>query len=834
MKPNKKTNKGSKANKLSKGVSYMKNEFETTAKWIWIAGDEPLPNSQSHQLVYFNRTFIIEEKAAVRLVINVSADSRYRLYLNGDAVAVGPCKGDAGTHYYEQVDVTPYLRTGTNVLAAKVLHFSPSQPFAMGPGGPASVWRSQSGAFLLEGEVVDEFGDIICALHTDEQWSCLEDQAMNFSYNIKDPLFIGGMEDVDGRVIEPDWNAEGMDKSRWRQACVIAEQEDQVYGALSTWNLTPRPIPQLYELAAYFRSITKVEGSKEDIAFHLPLDGTAPAAPMKIPAGTRIVIELDAGELTTGYPVLVLGGGRNSIVKLLYAECYERPQTPSGKRQKGRRDDASGVLYGQYDRYTVGGTRETRGGSGTQPEIYEPFWFRTFRFVRLEVETADEPLELQHFYYRETGYPLEIKAEFQSSDATFAPLWDISVNTLKRCMHETYEDCPYYEQLQYAMDTRLQALFTYQLSADDRLARKAIFDFHSSQLPSGMLQSRYPSVSPQVIPGFSLYWIMMVHDHYQYFDDVSLVRLYLPTIDGVLGWFDRLVGSDGLVGKMPIKYWSFVDWVQEWHAGVPAAHGQGALTIYNLMYISALFIAAELNEAARRFATAEEYRVRAGRVRDAVNQHCWSAERMLYRDGPLHDEYSQHCQIWAVLSGTMADEEAVQLMRRTLVDTALPQVSYAMSFFLFRALEQTGLYELSFPLWDTWRELAALNLTTWVEDPVSQRSDCHAWGAVPLYEFTALILGVKPGEAGCKRIVVEPKPGPLTWARGTVAVPQGIVAVEWSISGEGQFEIRIHAPEGIPVDVRLPDGRIESFTPKGEAAHCLTCAIGGGMQTANE
>jgi len=39
---------------------------------------------------------------------------------------------------------------------------------------------------------------------------------------------------------------------------------------------------------------------------------------------------------------------------------------------------------------------------------------------------------------------------------------------------ETYMDCPYYEQLQFIMDTRLQMLFTYAVSRDARLAKKAL------------------------------------------------------------------------------------------------------------------------------------------------------------------------------------------------------------------------------------------------------------------------------------------------------------------------------------------------------------------------
>ncbi|MBS4199873.1 hypothetical protein KHA93_09405 [Bacillus sp. FJAT-49732] len=443
-------------------------------------------------------------------------------------------------------------------------------------------------------------------------------------------------------------------------------------------------------------------------------------------------------------------------------------------------------------------------------EEYEPFWWRTFRFVRLHIEVGDEPITIHSFSYRETGYPLEVKAQFQSSEPSMTPLWDVSLRTLRRCMHETYEDCPYYEQLQYTMDTRLQILFTYIISGDDSLARKAIFDYHSSLLPSGMLQSRYPSVLPQVIPGFSIFWILMVHDHYMYFKDVDLVKRYRPTIDAVLNWFDRKIGAEGLVGNLTSSYWNFVDWVAEWKNGIPTAVSKGPLTIYNLMYAVALHKGADLNEWTGRTDVAKEYREKAENLKKVILSSCWSNEKGLFRDGPQVEEYSQHVQIWSVLSGIIEGENAVKVMGKVLNDKTLSQVSYAMAFFLFRALSNSGLYDRSFVLWDTWRDMLKLNLTTWVEDPVGQRSDCHAWGAAPLYEFTSEILGVKPDLPGFERFLVKPQIGNLSWAKGSVATPHGLIYVEWKVE-DNEFSIVIDGPEHIPLLLSLPNETVISY-----------------------
>ncbi len=114
--------------------------------------------------------------------------------------------------------------------------------------------------------------------------------------------------------------------------------------------------------------------------------------------------------------------------------------------------------------------------------IYEPFLFRTFRFVRLTVEPGQEPLTHLDAAFLETGYPLQAISEIRSSEEWVQSVWQISQHTLQCCMHDTYEDCPFYEQLQYILDTRLQMLFTYRLSADTRMARRTLEDFQASRL----------------------------------------------------------------------------------------------------------------------------------------------------------------------------------------------------------------------------------------------------------------------------------------------------------------------------------------------------------------
>ena len=575
-------------------------------------------------------------------------------------------------------------------------------------------------------------------------------------------------------------------------------QNDAIYGILPPMPLTERPIPLLYETKRSFRREMPVfQTDREPFG--------EPGQPVSFPSlnggdaavtlepKRRYVTVLDAGELTTGFLILKMHGGAGSTVRIRYSESYYRME--DGKARKEMRDDAEhGVIIGHEDVYLP---------SGREEEIYEPFWFRTFRFIRLEMDTGDEPLTMEPPAYLETGYPLEEKTKIESSAPWVNGVWDISLRTLKRCMHETFEDCPYYEQLQYTMDTRSQILFSYMVSGDTRLAEKAMQDYRCSLMPDGLLMSRYPTREPQVIPTFNIYFIFMVEDYYWQTGEVEHIRKYRSVIDGILEWFEDRIGSQGLIENL--GYWPFVDWVDGWEHGVPAATVKGPATVHSLMYAAGLQSAARLNELTGRKHMAAEYDRRSREILQQVENQCWSDTEGLFKDGPKISEFSQHTQIWAVLTGLVKGKRAKSIMKKSLALDDIYICSYSMRFYLLRALEMTNLYERSEGIWKDWQEMLEQHLTTCPEDNVNMRSDCHGWSALALYEFTRCILGVKPLEPGWAKIAIEPHVLSLPDFSGIVTTPRGIVKVSWKKQAE-RFAISGQVPDGVPFELYLPDG----------------------------
>jgi len=576
------------------------------------------------------------------------------------------------------------------------------------------------------------------------------------------------------------WESPNFDDSAWENA-ILQFQPVKMLPIQSPWRLAPRPIPELPEVQGRFDRVVRCQGpvGKGQWTSFLKEDSA-----IEISAENTLVVDIETESLTTAFVTLHCGGGKGSSITMLYSECYEK-DLGVGKapfpmpRTKSNRANSNGRLYGMEDHYTVTG--------GQVEQIFEPFWFRAFRYIQVTIKTAEEPLTLKNLTLRETYYPLKISTDIQANEE-LNTIWKTSLQTLKNCRHETYEDCPFYEQNQFISDSRLQMLFTYQISSDDTLARKTLQEFHASQGPDGLVKAQFPAgFRSKQIPQFSLYFVAMIHDHMHYFANASVVRNYIATIDGILNHFEERINDIGLVGHFDEDTWPFIDWVPEWfvpgkifESCMPRAYTTtGVATFNSLLYIVALMQAAEICNFIGRRDTASEYATRANNLRRAVNQHCY--EDKIYSDGPSTKEYSQHGQIFAILSESITGDAARDLMVRTLQDKTLAQCSYSMQFYLFRAVEKVGLYtKLFYSLMAPWRQMIADNLTTWAEHANNARSDCHGWSASPVHEIVTQIFGISPSQPGFKRVRIAPRMELLESASGTFSTPIGRITVTWS------------------------------------------------------
>lgn len=750
--------------------------------WIWTPNWSEVDESKS-RLVCFRREFFLE-KIPDEMALKISADSRYKLYVNGCFVQEGPQKAVSTKEWFvDTAQIGEWIHSGMNVMAVEVLRYPESKRTLFAVNANDSLLRTPIPNLFVGGNIL---------LDGKSGWKCCINRRIHIVGTSDGPIH--ALENASGSAAFSGWKLPGYDDSSWQTVRNYTLFE--LNNCLAPANQIPRNIPTMQHEDHRFESVVTIrEGTVTANDAQKMLRGEAA---LHIPPNSMQIIEISAGVEENAYLLYRLAGGTGARITTLCAECYSYPGEEGQMRKKGNREDwENGELDGHDSVYTVAGY-----GTLEVPEEYEPYWFRSFRHIRLTVETAGEPLDLLDFSFRSTNYPLEVKTWVKTSDATLEPIWDISVRTLQRCMHETYFDCPFYEQLQYAMDTRSEILYTYAVSADDRLARQAIEAFRCAQRPDGMIAADTPS-QKGVIPGFGIYYILMVYDHMMYFGDQTLVRQNLPAIDGVLNFFRERLLDTGLLGRLGGRlldspYWSFIDWADKWDAGVPgaAAVGEGSITMESLLYAYGLQKAGELACFVGRNGVAEEYQNRAQAVLDAVYAHCLG-ENGLIQDGPGVEEYSVHCQIFAILTGLATPEQGKRILQISIGNPAMAQATVAFRFYLFRALELCGWYDKTDELWEIWRQMVRDNLSTCAESDTQPRSDCHAWASLICYELPAVVLGVQPAAPGYAKVQIKPQMGYLSEASGQVMTPKGPVYVSWSKTEKGLCDLQYRLPEDL-------------------------------------
>jgi hypothetical protein len=738
------------------------------AHWIRPAGAPP----KAFGVYHLRKAFDLATVPG-RFIVHVTADNRYELFVNGTRVAAGPSRGDLDHWQFDSLDIKASLRPGPNVLAAVVWNFAGEAPMAQ---------VTYETGFLLQGDT-----DAEAVANSDKTWLGVRNDAVSLLPIDRDAIshqyFVGGPgERVDAARYPWGWQASEFDDSGWKPVEEVSIGGPRaIRDSPSRWFLVPRSIPMMEEKEDRFDRVARASGPTPPAAW---LQGSAA---WTLPAHTTAHVLLDRGHLTTAYPELVTSGGRGASVALTYTEALIQRTAGSREPTKGNRNEIEGkVVVGLRDRFVADGSRS---------RLFRPLWWRTYRYVDVEIQTADEPLTIDDLRGAFSAYPFEQKARFESSDPALARIWDVGWRTARLCAHETYMDTPYWEQLQYVGDTRIQALISLYVGGDDRLVKNAIELYDESRLPDGLTQSRYPTMLPQIIPPFSLFWIGMMHDLYQYDGNADALRPHLHGARAVLDWFADRVAPSGLLGKL--EWWNFVDWVEGhgFEDGEPPYDDGGQSAILSLQFALALREAADLESAFGSADRATRDRALADRLVSAVRMATWDESRKLFADTPSKKTYTQHVNALAILADAVPAAEQQALMERVLTETSLTQATYYFRFYIFKALKKAGLGDRYLDQLKPWRDMLDLGLTTWAETPDPTRSDSHAWSAHPNYDLLTTVAGIEPAQPGFVKVRIAPHLGTLTSLSATVPTPRGNVSVKYSRSGDA-----------LSADVTLPDG----------------------------
>lgn len=739
------------------------------AKWIDVRGSSP----QGYGVYHFRKTFEASSSPA-SFVIHVSGDNRYQLFVNGKLVSAGPARSDLTHWAYETVDIAAQVRPGRNVLAAVVWNDGPYRAIAQ---------ISNQTGFLLQAEDAAN-----SAVNTGHDWKGVQDRAYSPQPLPSDQATgyyaLAANEKFDAQAYPWGWEAADFDDSAWSAAHEIgaASPRDSRDGP-NRWMLVERSIPL-------------EEQTPEDAMRPVRFDAaTQTGASFRIAPNSTAHILYDLGHLTTAYPEIQVTGGKGSQVDVRYAETlYVRKNGPGVSTQKGNRNDTEGkTLYGPADTYLGDGNTHT----------YRPLFWRTYRYVELSVATGSAEATVSAPATTFTGYPFTRKAQLSTTDRLDEELKRIlstGWRTARLCAHETYMDCPFYEQLQYGGDARIQMMVSLYMTGDARLMRRGIELLNQSRTAEGATFSRAPSALQQYIPPFSLWWIGMVHDYWMYVDDPQFAKEMLPGVQAVLSFYARFQKPNGSLGKMP--WWNFVDWVKQWPNGEPPAEADGSsAAALDLQLLLAYGWAADLERALGSTALASAYADAGAQLKSTILEMDWDKSRGLFADQPSHRTYSQHVNTLAVLGHIISPAEAHSVMQKVFSDATLAPASIYFRAYTNAALREAGMGDEYVSKLGPWREMLGDGLTTWAEwNGPDSRSDCHAWGASPNFELLRTVAGIDSAAPGFRKVRIAPNLGTLPDLTAQAPSPAGLI----------QLKLQ-HKGSHLTADVELPPGITGDF-----------------------
>lgn len=731
-----------------------------TKGWITVPGID----GQAYGVYYFRKDVKLTAMPASAKV-NVSGDNRYKFFVNGKLVCLGPARSDQAHWNYDVVDLAPYLHTGTNVVVAKVWNGGPQRPEAN---------MTVRTAFMVEAAEpsADDFT-------TGKSWRCIQDPGYQpLSVSVPGYYAAGPGEIVDFAKTVADWQSPDAQLDKWQQPQVISKVNHvgihEPFGSYPGWLVQPSQLPQRELTLERLADVRRATGVKVPAKF---LQGQSP---LTIPANTTAELILDQRYLTNAYLTLSLSGGKAATVSVGYTEAFYNKDLG-----KGNRNDIEGKQFI--------GRKDSIISSGANGQSFTTMSWRTYRYVVLRVHTAAEPLTLNDVYGTFTGYPFDLKASLNTGNSKLKTdnrllntLFTIGWRTARLCAVETYMDCPYYEQLQYFGDARIQALVSMYMVGDNALVRNYYNMADWSRGADGVTQSRYPSNGAQWIQPYALHYIYSLHDYMMYCNNAAFLKEKLMSTRTILDYFHRYQQQDGRVKDLP--GWNFSDWVDNqpnWRAGIALPGTDGCNSVMDLQLLYGYQMAADIEEHLGMKDYANLYRERANQMKQSIQQRYWRPARGLYSDLSDKDVFSQHAQALAILTGMVTGDDALRLAKQIESDSTLAPASIYFKYYTHEAMATAGLADHYLSWLGKWREYIDLGLTTWGEtsDCDKTRSDCHAWGASPNVELFRTVLGINSAAPAFARVRIEPHLADIREIGGTMPHPQGLITVSYKRKG---------------------------------------------------
>ncbi len=361
---------------------------------------------------------------------------------------------------------------------------------------------------------------------------------------------------------------------------------------------------------------------------------------------------------------------------------------------------------------------------------------------------------------------------FRCSDEEINRIWQVSKRTFHLCSREFFLDGIKRDRWVWSGDAYQSAFINRYSFADADIVRRTLVALRGKDRVYHHINT---------ILDYSFYWIMALADHYEATGDIAFIRRMYGKAESLMAYCLARLDENGFAVNEG-NGWVFIDWAD--------MDKEYAVCAEQMLLTRALQSMANLAKLTGWDGSG--YLARYEQLRTAVDAFFWDEEKGAYIDSYASGKrnVTRHANIFALLFGYADDEKRRRIMKNVLFNDDVPAISTPyFKYYELDALCQAGdLTEVLRRMRAYWGAMLREGATTfWEEfDPKKKaeaqygmygdpfgKSQCHAWGASPIYLLGRWYLGVRPTSPGWETFEVAPQLGGLRWMEGAVPLPGG-------------------------------------------------------------
>ncbi|MBQ7152477.1 MAG: alpha-rhamnosidase [Clostridia bacterium] len=367
---------------------------------------------------------------------------------------------------------------------------------------------------------------------------------------------------------------------------------------------------------------------------------------------------------------------------------------------------------------------------------------------------------------------------FKSSDRLLNKIWETSAYTLELNSREFYLDGLKRDRWVWSGDAYQSCLVDRYLYFDKDIARRTMT----------ALRGRDPVKQfMNTIVDYSMYWILMVYDHYMMTGDAEWLKSVWQSAKTEVDFIKTRKNGEGFIEGIPGD-WTFIDWSDMDKTGAVCAEQILFWRVLDRMD----FMAKVCGDKGVSYAN------EASQLASKIRKYYWRSDYCAFIDSYASgkNHITRHANIFALLFGFANKNERRCIIDHVITNSAVtPITTPYFKFFELEAMAQIGdLKYVMDNIRSYWGGMLAEGATSIWEEykpgvPAAEqlamygrsydKSLCHAWGASPVYLLGKYVLGVRPTSPGYGTFEVEPRLEGFKELNGTVPIQGGIVTIRY-------------------------------------------------------